>query len=100
MSRELFKGTWKVATIMGIPMRVHFSWFIVFGLITWSLSTHYFPKAAPDLPVASYWIKGTLAALLLFASVAFHELSHSYIAKNTMSLLPALPCSFSEALHR
>jgi len=81
MNGALFKGTWKVATIMGIPMRVHFSWFIVFGLITWSLSTHYFPKAAPDLPVASYWIKGTLAALLLFASVAFHELSHSYIAK-------------------
>ena len=81
MSRELFQGSWKVATIMGIPIRLHFSWFIEFGLITWSLSTHYFPKAAPDLPVASYWIKGTLAALLLFASVAFHELSHSYIAK-------------------
>ncbi len=81
MNGTLFKGTWKVATIMGIPMRVHFSWFIVFGLITWSLSTRYFPRAAPDLPAASYWIKGTLAALLLFASVVFHELSHSYIAK-------------------
>ncbi len=81
MNRTLVQGTWKVATVMGIPIRVHFSWFIVFGLITWSLSTHYFPKAAPDLPVAAYWIKGTLAALLLFASVAFHELSHSYIAK-------------------
>jgi len=81
MNKTLIPGAWKVATIMGIPIRVHFSWFIVFGLITWSLSTHYFPKAAPDLPVAAYWIKGTLAALLLFASVAFHELSHSYIAK-------------------
>ena len=81
MNKSLTQGSWKIATIMGIPMRVHFSWFIVFGLITWSLSTHYFPKAAPDLPVAAYWIKGTLASLLLFASVAFHELSHSYIAK-------------------
>src|SRR3990172_296882 len=81
MNRILVQGTWKVATVMGIPMRVHFSWFIVFGLITWSLSTHYFPKAAPELPVASYWIKGILASLLLFASVAFHELSHSYIAR-------------------
>src|SRR3990167_10567021 len=81
MNRTLVQGTWKVATVMGIPIRVHFSWFIVFGLITWSLSTHYFPKAAPELPVASYWIKGTLAALLLFRSVAFHEISHSYIAK-------------------
>lgn len=81
MNKSLTQGSWKIATIMGIPMRVHFSWFIIFGLITWSLSTHYFPKAAPDLPVAAYWIKGTLAALLLFASVAFHELSHSYISQ-------------------
>ncbi|TVM00071.1 MAG: peptidase M50 [Candidatus Brocadia sp. WS118] len=81
MNNTLTQGTWKIATVMGIPMRVHFSWFIVFGLITWSLSTQYFPKAAPDLPVAAYWIKGTLASLLLFASVAFHELSHSCIAR-------------------
>lgn len=81
MNGALSKGAWKIATIMGIPIRVHFSWFIIFGLITWSLSTHYFPKAAPDLPVAAYWIKGILAALLLFASVAFHELSHSYISQ-------------------
>lgn len=81
MNKTLVQGAWKIATVMGIPIRAHFSWFIVFGLITWSLSTHYFPKAAPDLPVAAYWIKGALAAFLLFASVAFHELSHSYIAK-------------------
>ncbi len=81
MNKTLAQDSWKVATIMGIPIRLHFSWFVVFGLITWSLSTRYFPKAAPDIPVASYWIKGTLAALLLFASVVFHELSHSYIAQ-------------------
>jgi Zn-dependent protease/CBS domain-containing protein len=81
MNGGLSKGAWKIATVMGIPIRVHFSWFIVFGLITWSLSTHYFPKAAPDLPVASYWMKGILASLLLFASVVFHELSHAYMAK-------------------
>ncbi|OQY99450.1 MAG: hypothetical protein B6D35_09160 [Candidatus Brocadia sp. UTAMX2] len=81
MNATLAQSSWKVAKIMGIPIRVHFSWFIVFGLITWSLSTRYFPKAAPDLPAATYWIKSVLAALLLFASVAFHELSHSYIAK-------------------
>jgi Zn-dependent protease len=75
------KGSWKVATIMGIPIRVHFSWLIVFGLITWLLSSRYFPIAAPDLPIASYWVKGVLAALLLFASVAFHELAHSYVAE-------------------
>jgi Zn-dependent protease len=76
----LHSGSVKIATIMGIPIRVHFSWLIVFGIITWSLSTFYFPKAAPDLAAGSYWISGAIAALLLFASVAFHELSHSFFA--------------------
>jgi len=66
---------------MGIPIRVHFSWLIVFGLLTWLLSSRYFPQVTPDLPFVSYWINGILAALLLFASVAFHELAHSYVAK-------------------
>jgi Zn-dependent protease/CBS domain-containing protein len=75
------KGAWKVASIMGIPIRVHFSWLIVFGLLTWLLSSRYFPQVTPDLPFVSYWVSGALAALLLFTSVAFHELAHSYVAK-------------------
>jgi len=81
MNRGSLKGAWKVATLMGIPIRVHFSWLIVFGLITWLLSSRYFPQVTPDLPFVSYWISGALAALLLFASVAFHELAHSYVAQ-------------------
>lgn len=81
MNRTLLQSGWKIAKIIGIPIKIHFSWIIVFGLITWSLSSFYFPKAAPDLPVFSYWIKGVIAALLLFVSVAFHELAHSFVAK-------------------
>lgn len=81
MNGGLFQGAWKIGKIMGIPIRVHFSWLIVFGLITWSLSTYYFPAAAPELPAVSHWTKGALAALLLFASVTFHELSHSFVAR-------------------
>jgi Zn-dependent protease/CBS domain-containing protein len=81
MNSGPLKGAWKVATIMGIPIRVHFSWLIVFGLITWLLSSRYFPQVTPELPFVSYWINGVLAALLLFASVAFHELAHSYVAQ-------------------
>jgi len=80
MNIPLQSGSLKIATVMGIPIRVHFSWLIIFGLITWSLSTFYFPKAAPKLPGLSYWISGITAALLLFVSVALHELSHSFIA--------------------
>ncbi len=84
---SLHSGSVRIASVMGIPIRVHFSWLIIFGLITWSLSTYYFPKAAPELPGLSYWISGVLAAILLFLSVALHELSHSFVAiRNGMSI--------------
>ena len=96
MNGSLTQGAWKIGTVMGIPIRVHFSWLIVFGLITWSLSTYYFPKAAPDLPTASYWTKGALAALLLFASVLFHELAHSFVAKKyKISIESITPCYYA-----
>lgn len=80
MNNPLQHGSWQIARIMGIPIRVHFSWLIIFGLISWSLSTFYFPNAAPQFTKSSYWIAGVTAALLLFVSVAFHELSHSFVA--------------------
>ena len=80
MNSSLQSGSLKIVTIMGIPIRIHFSWLIIFGLITWSLSTFYFPKAVPQLKGSSYWISGVAAAFLLFVSVAVHELSHSFIA--------------------
>jgi len=80
MDSSLEHGSWEIGTVMGIPIRVHFSWLVIFGLITWSLSTFYFPKAAPALPALSHWITGAIAAILLFVSVALHELAHSFIA--------------------
>ncbi len=80
MNSSLEHGSWRIGTVMGIPIRVHFSWLIIFGLITWSLSTLYFPGAAPQLPTLSYWVAGAVAALFLFACVAFHELAHSLVA--------------------
>jgi len=75
-------GSWQIGKIMGIPIRLHLSWFVVFGLITWALATQYFPQVAPELPQATNWLRGALAALLLFLSVIIHELSHSFVAKS------------------
>ncbi|HSE96125.1 MAG TPA: site-2 protease family protein, partial [Methylomirabilota bacterium] len=50
--------------IWGIPVRVHVSWLVIVGLLTWSLSVGYFPQVVPDLPAAAYWTKGLLATLL------------------------------------
>jgi Zn-dependent protease/CBS domain-containing protein len=71
----------QIARVMGIPIYLHFSWLIIFGLIVWTLSTGYFPAHYPDLPVASHWAKGLVASLLFFVSILLHELSHAFVAR-------------------
>ena len=71
---------WQIGRILGIPIKVHPSWFAIFLLVTWSLATGILPEELPHLSPVRYWAMGALAALLLFASVLLHELGHSYIA--------------------
>jgi Zn-dependent protease/CBS domain-containing protein len=70
----------QIARVIGIPIYLHFSWLIIFGLIVWTLSTGYFPAQYPDLPASSYWAKGLVASLLFFVSIVFHELGHAVVA--------------------
>ena len=66
--------------ILGIPIGVDYSWFLMFALLTWMLAGSYYPAEFKNWPVALYWIMGASAALLLFASVVLHELGHSVVA--------------------
>jgi Zn-dependent protease/predicted transcriptional regulator len=72
---------WEIGRALGIPIRVHPSWFLVFFFVTWSLATGYLPEALPGLSDSRYWGMGAVAALLLFVSVLLHELGHSYVAQ-------------------
>jgi len=71
----------QIARVIGIPIYLHFSWLIIFGLIAWTLSTGYFPAQTPDLPASSYWAKGLVASLLFFVSILLHELGHAVVAR-------------------
>jgi Zn-dependent protease len=74
------QGSFKVATLAGIDIRLHYTWLLAFFLIAWSLALGYFPMSAQELGPLTYWLLGVLAALLLFASVLVHELAHSLVA--------------------
>jgi len=65
--------------IFGIPLYLHPSWFIIFLLITLSLRTQ-FTSQHPHWSPAQHWILGIATSVLFFASVIFHELSHSVVA--------------------
>jgi Zn-dependent protease/predicted transcriptional regulator len=72
--------SWEIGRALGIPIRVHASWFLVFLLVTWTLATGYLPESLPGLSPKRYWAMGGFAAVLLFLSVLLHELGHSYVA--------------------
>ena len=75
------RGATKLFRIFGIDVQLHFSWWFVFALLAWSLSSSFFPQYFPDLENKTYWTMGIISVLLLFASVLLHELSHSLVAK-------------------
>jgi Zn-dependent protease len=70
----------KLGKIMGIPIGIHGSWFLIFALITWSLGSGYFPQEYPNLPMSAYLVLGIVTSLLFFGAVLFHELGHAFIA--------------------
>ncbi len=73
-------ATVKLGRIWGIPIGLHFSWFFIFGLVTWSLAAGFFPEEYPGLPTAAYWFLGAVTSLLFFGSVLVHELAHALVA--------------------
>lgn len=71
----------RLGRILGIPIYVHSSWIFIFVMLTFMLSMQF--EAAPQhrAPV-EIWSMSIVTSLLFFASVLFHELSHSVIAQH------------------
>jgi len=71
----------KLFRVLGIQISANYTWFIIFGLVAWSLAGGYFPSRYPDLTRSAHWVMGFLGAVLLFLSVLAHEVTHSYVAQ-------------------
>jgi Zn-dependent protease len=72
-------------SIGGIRISIHYTWFVILGLVIWSLAVEHFPQAYPAFSKVTIWLVSIVAALFLFISVLLHELSHSFVA-NRMGL--------------
>jgi Zn-dependent protease len=74
------RHTISLGRIRGIPIGVDYSWFLIFGLITWTMAVGYYPAEFKNWPTAQYWIVAAVTAIMLFVSVLLHELGHSVVA--------------------
>jgi Zn-dependent protease/predicted transcriptional regulator len=70
----------KLGRIFGIEIGLHISWFIIATLIMLSLRAHFY-ETNPDWGGLMIWLSATLTALLFFATLLAHEMSHSLVAK-------------------
>jgi len=74
-------GGFNLGKVFGIQFRLHYTWFIIFFLVTVSLSWQVFPVFYPGWNQLLYWVIGIVTSLLFFASVLAHELAHSLVGR-------------------
>ncbi len=74
------KAQIKLGRIFGIEIGLHYSWLIIALLITLSLAGH-FKMMNPEWGAGTVWVTALVTALLFFAAIVVHELSHAAVAK-------------------
>ena len=80
------KSSLQLGKIMGIPVRLHWTFLLVILYIAWafaSISQQVLGRTyglGSIEPVSFRWTYSLVFAVVLFACVALHELGHSYIA--------------------
>lgn len=70
----------KLGRIWGIDIGLHYSWLIIALLLVLSLSAH-FHATNQQWGAGLVWTLAVITALLFFASIIVHELSHALVAK-------------------
>jgi Zn-dependent protease len=71
----------RLGSLLGIPILVNPSWFVLFALITWVFATDIYPaelKAAAD---STLYAMAASSVILFFLSIILHELAHSVVAR-------------------
>ena len=68
-------------TVLGFTVRIDLSWIVIAFLITWTLAEGTFRAEGKVYWPGTRWAMGVVGAAGLFASIIFHELWHSLVAR-------------------
>lgn len=76
----MVSGSIRVARLLGIDIRIHFSWFLIFFIVVLSLADSFGAENGTWSDTKSFVI-AVIAAVLFFLSVLGHELAHAVVAR-------------------
>jgi len=74
------RGQFRLGTIRGIEIALHYSWFIIAALITMSLWSRY-REIHPEWGDGLILALSLVTAVLFFLSILVHEMSHCLVAR-------------------
>ncbi len=73
-------GSIRIARLLGIDIRIHFSWFLIFFIVVLSLADSFGAENVTWSDTKSFVI-AVIAAVLFFLSVLGHEFAHALVAR-------------------
>lgn len=73
--------TFRIGSLIGVPILISPSWFLLFGLTTWLLATQFYPDALRDAGRSTHYAMAIASVILFFVSIILHELAHALVAR-------------------
>jgi hypothetical protein len=59
----MFRHTVPIGRILGIPIDLDYSWFLIAALTTWVLAASYYPAEFKRGTSVEYWLMGAVTAV-------------------------------------
>ncbi|MGH9901287.1 MAG: site-2 protease family protein, partial [Pyrinomonadaceae bacterium] len=80
---EFFHRQVLVARVYGIPVRIDYRWFAVFGVTLWLIASAFVEgsRRIESVGAAAGWAVSVVTTLLMFLSIFGHELSHALVGR-------------------
>lgn len=75
----MLEASYRIGTVAGIRIGVHYSWFIVFLLLSGALAA-YFREVHVEWSGSAVLLTALVTTLMYFVSIVLHELGHSLVA--------------------
>ncbi|HSP09001.1 MAG TPA: site-2 protease family protein [Candidatus Dormibacteraeota bacterium] len=73
----------RLGRLFGIEIGANWSLIFIFALITWTLATSVLSVDVPGQPVSAYWLAAAAGAVIFYACLLAHEMSHALVARRS-----------------